>query len=132
MHARVPQDVDLEDRLLFGLTATRFGELALAALAALAAWRVVPWVGGSLATLLLAGGAALGWGRWRGRGADHWLVSVVLFAVRTHRLQIDNDGLRWCRTAVARWGRQPKRVLARGRPSARVRPALRVLDGPAE
>ena len=133
MRARVPQDVDLEDRLLFGLTATRFGEVALAALAALAAWRLVPWVGGAIGVLLVVIGAILGWGRWRGRSADHWIVSVVLFAIRTRRIEVDQDAVRKWHASI------PKRPEGTTVPAAAAptlhtgrRPALRVLDGPIE
>jgi len=131
MRARVPQDVDLEDRLLFGLTATRFGELALAALAALAAWRLVPWVGGCLAALLMVAGAVLGWGRWRGRGVDHLAISIILFAVRNYRLDVELGWARGWRELLTRRQRRRADEAKRLAP-ARARPPLRVLDGPLE
>jgi hypothetical protein len=89
MHARVPQDVDLEDRLIFGLTPTRFGYVVVAALGALALWRAggqPPWLPGLPCLLLLAGGASLAWGRWQGRPADRWLADLAVHGVRNYRL----------------------------------------------
>lgn len=118
MPARVPQDVDLEDRLLFGLTAVRFGELALGCLAAVAAWRAIPLAGGPVAALLLALGVVLAWGRWRSRPADHWVVAAGQYLWRTYRLRIDA-------AAPARW----RSLVGGGRPAA---PVFRVLDGRPE
>jgi len=67
MPARVPLDVDLEDRLLYGLTPIRLAYVVLAVLAALAlwssSWLVVP-ARGLVAAIVLLVGAALAWGRW--------------------------------------------------------------------
>src|ERR1700716_2821291 len=85
MRARIPQDVDLEDRLAFGLTPTRFGYLALAALAAFTLWtaRWAPWPVRALAALPVAGvGAGLAWGRWHGRSLDHWAADLIVYLVR--------------------------------------------------
>jgi|ERR1700694_3946839 hypothetical protein len=88
MPARVPLDVDLEDKLLYGLTPTRLGYLLIALLTAFALWSS-PWAPTPLragAALLVIGiGAVLSWGRWRGRRADIWVVDIALFAVRTNR-----------------------------------------------
>ncbi|MDQ2943486.1 MAG: PrgI family protein [Candidatus Dormibacteraeota bacterium] len=89
MPARVPLDVDLEDKLLYGLTPTRLAYLVTALLAGFAIWSS-PWaplpVRGSAALLVIALGAASSWGRWRGRPADVWFVDIVLFAGRTYRV----------------------------------------------
>ncbi len=118
MSARVPQDVDLEDRIIFGLTAARFGELGLAALGGLAAWRLLPVAGGVIAVFAVAAGAALAWGRWRGRGADHWLLAGTRYMVRTRRIEVDRIHL-------------PRRSAA-PRAGTRARPRLTVLEGPLE
>ncbi|HEY4028496.1 MAG TPA: PrgI family protein [Candidatus Dormibacteraeota bacterium] len=89
MRARVPQDVDLEDRLIYGLSPIRFGYLVIAALAALSLWRVeiLPsWLRGVSCLLVLAAAAALAWGRWRGRALDRWLVDLAVFGRRNYRL----------------------------------------------
>ncbi|HXN78310.1 MAG TPA: hypothetical protein VN965_06020 [Candidatus Dormibacteraeota bacterium] len=89
MHARVPLDVDLEDRLLYGLTPMRLAYAVGALLAAFAMWSS-PWGPGALraagAILVIGIGAVVSWGRWRGTPADLWVVNFVLFTARTHRL----------------------------------------------
>jgi hypothetical protein len=95
MRARVPLDVDLEDRLLYGLTPIRLAYIVLALLAALALWSS-SWIfapaRGFVAAVVVFVGAALAWGRWRGRAADGWLTDLVLFVLSTRRL-------RWERSA---------------------------------
>src|SRR5215472_4129209 len=89
MRARVPQDVDLEDRLIYGLTPVRFGYLVVAALAALSLWRVEAapgWLRALTCLLLLGSGSALAWGRWRGRAFDAWLADLAVYVRRNHRL----------------------------------------------
>ena len=115
MHARVPQDVDFEDRIVLGLTAVRFGELAGSVLAAVTAWRAVPLVGGALAVLCVATGAGLAWARWRGRSADHWVASAGRYWWRNYTVVIDR-----------RRGRGPG-ILARVGP-ARPRADLRIVE----
>ena len=82
MTARVPQDVDLEDRLVFNLTTIQFGYLVIGALAAAIVWKVhwAPYAVRLLAaTPLLLLGAALAWGRLRGRALDAWTGDALLF-----------------------------------------------------
>jgi hypothetical protein len=90
MPARIPLDVDLEDRLLYGLTPTRLAYIVVALLAGFAIWSS-PWsllaVRAGTALLVVGAGSAVSWGRWQGRPADVWLVDIVLFAVRTRRLK---------------------------------------------
>src|SRR5690349_8353808 len=98
MRARVPLDVDLEDRLLYGLTPIRLAYIVLAVLGALALWSsswVVAPVRGLAAAVVLLSGAALAWGRWRGRPADGWLTDFATFVLSTRRLS-------WERRAAAR------------------------------
>ena len=90
MRARVPLDVDLEDRLVWGLTPIRLGYVALGVLAAMAVWSmsgVTPIARMPLATLILAAGAALAWGRFRGRPVDSWLIDFALFAWSTRHVK---------------------------------------------
>jgi hypothetical protein len=100
MAARVPLDVDLEDRLLYGLTPTRLAYLVVALVSGFALWSS-PWAPALVragATLLTIGiGAVASWGRWKGRSADLWLVDIVLFTARTHRLTWHTSWLRWPR-----------------------------------
>ena len=46
MPTRVPLDVDLEDRLIYGLSPQRFGYAAVALLAAMAVWHSLPGLAG--------------------------------------------------------------------------------------
>jgi hypothetical protein len=91
MRARVPLDVDLEDRIAYGLTPVRLAYIVLAGLAALVVWesRIGPGaVRAPIAIVALAAGAALGWGRWRGRAADRWIVDLALFTISTRRVRV--------------------------------------------
>jgi hypothetical protein len=88
--ARVPLDVDLEDKLLYGLTPTRLAYLVVALLAAFSAWSThwapVP-VRAPCALMLAAIGACAAWGRWRGRPLDGWLIDLTSFLIATHRIR---------------------------------------------
>ena len=89
MPARVPLDVDLEDRLLYGLTPIRLAYAVGALLAAFALWSSQWGPGvlrGAAAMLIIGIGALVSWGRWRGTPADAWVVNLVLFSARSHRL----------------------------------------------
>lgn len=90
MSARVPLDVDLEDKLLYGLTPIRLGYVVLALLAAFSVWSrgwaPVPVRGGAAAAIALAGAAAA-WGRWRGRAADRWVTDIAIFVAANYRFQ---------------------------------------------
>lgn len=89
MNARVPQDVDLEDRLIYGLSPIRFAYLVVAVLGALSVWRtevLPPWLRVLPCVLLLAAAVVLAWGRWRGRPVDRWLLDVAVFVRRNHRV----------------------------------------------
>ena len=89
MPARVPLDVDLEDRLLYGLTPMRLAYAVGAVLAAFALWSS-PWgpaaLRAAVAAVIIGIGAVVSWGRWRGTPADAWVVDFVLFAARTRTL----------------------------------------------
>ena len=89
MRARVPLDVDLEDRLVYGLTPMRLAYAVLAGLVALGLWSA-PWlmavVRWPLAVVVLAAGAVLAYGRFHGRPVDEWLIDAFLFLIRTRRL----------------------------------------------
>jgi hypothetical protein len=97
MPARVPLDVDLEDRLLYGLTPMRLAYAVGALLAAFALWST-PWGPPALravaSSLVIGTGAIMSWGRWRGMPADSWLVNLALFLFRTRRLSWTGPGIR--------------------------------------
>ncbi len=88
MHARVPLDVDLEDRLVFGLTPIRLGYVVLSGLGGLAVWSSqLPTPVRAVASVIVFGcGVAVAWGRWSGRAADAWLLDLASFIVRTRRV----------------------------------------------
>jgi len=89
VHARAPLDIDLEDKLLYGLTATRLAYIVIALLAAFALWSS-PWApdpARACASLLMAAvGAVAAWGRWRGRGLDGWAWDAAVFGSRRYRV----------------------------------------------
>ena len=90
MRARVPQDVDLEDKLIYGLTPVRFGYLVIAALLTVMVWNLssIPaYLRLPACLLICAAGATLGWGRLAGRPADRYLADALLFHARNHRLR---------------------------------------------
>jgi hypothetical protein len=86
----MPQDVDLEDKLIYGLTPVRFGYLVVAALAAVMVWNLTalpPYARLPGCIVLCAAGAVLGWGRFAGRPADRFLADALLFVGRSYRLR---------------------------------------------
>jgi len=97
MPARVPLDVDLEDRLLYGLTPTRLAYLVISLIVGFALWSS-SWtstpIRATAALVVVVAGAAIAWGRWRERPADAWLVDVAMFTARTHRIAINKRLLR--------------------------------------
>ena len=87
--ARVPLDVDLEDKLLYGLTPTRLVYLVVALLAAFSVWsaRWAPApIQATAAIILVAIGAGAAWGRWRGRAVDGWIGDLAAFVLATYRV----------------------------------------------
>jgi hypothetical protein len=90
MSARVPLDVDLEDRLLYGLTPTRLAYLVVGLLAAFSLWST-SWapapVRATCAICVALIGAVAAWGRWRGRSVDAWLIDVAGYVLATYRVR---------------------------------------------
>jgi len=89
VRAKVPLDVDLEDRLVYGLTPIRLAYVVLAVLGGLAIWSahgVPSALRGALAVLVISVGVALAWGRWRGRAADEWLMDAARYAAGSVRV----------------------------------------------
>ena len=88
MPARIPLDVDLEDKLLYGLTPMRLAYAVVALLAAFAIWssRLEPVaMRAALALVVALIGAVAAWGRWRGRAVDGWLVDILIFVFTNYR-----------------------------------------------
>src|SRR5260370_36698574 len=88
MPARVPLDVDLEDKLIYGLTPMRLAYLVVSLLAGFALWSS-PWspepirAGASMGVIAL--GAVMAWARWRARPTDRWLSDIAIFTARGTR-----------------------------------------------
>jgi hypothetical protein len=105
MRARAPLDVDLEDKLLYGLTPTRLAYLVVALLGGFALWSS-PWAPSPLravAGLAAVGiGALAAWGRWRGRAADVWVADIAMFAMQTNRVAWNKSWLQSLRPRPAR------------------------------
>src|SRR5260370_30405865 len=79
MPARIPLDVDMEDKLLYGLTPTRLAYLVVALLAGFSTWSThwaPPPARASAGVAIALVGAAAAWGRGRGRAVDRSLVGV--------------------------------------------------------
>ena len=98
MSARVPLDVDLEDKLLYGLTPIRLAYMLVSLLSAFALWSS-PWAiepiraGACLAVIGLGG--TMAWGRWRARAADRWLLDIAIFLVRRYRVTWTSRTPQW-------------------------------------
>ena len=89
MRARVPLDVDLEDKLIYGLSPQRFGYLVVAVLLAFAGWSVLalpPPVRFAVCLPIVAVGAALAWAKPQGKALDQWIGDLVLFVVRNYHV----------------------------------------------
>lgn len=90
MPARVPLDVDLEDKLMYGLTPIRLVYLVIALLAGFSLWagRWGPAPVRAATALVLVGiGAGAAWGRWRGRPLDAWAIDLGAFVLATYRVR---------------------------------------------
>ncbi len=90
MPARVPLDVDMEDKLLYGLTPMRLTYLLVGLVAGFGAWSS-QWaptlVRGLVAVIAVSAGAIAAWGRWRGRAADDWAIDIFMFVAKNHRVR---------------------------------------------
>ena len=96
--ARAPLDVDLEDKLVYGLTPTRLAYMAIALVAGLALWssQWAPAVVRAVASSgVIAAGAVAAWGRWHGRPADRWVVDFCVFVWSNYRIQVTVGKPRW-------------------------------------
>lgn len=98
MPARIPLDVDLEDKLLYGLTPMRLVYLVIALLAGFATWST-HWAPTPTRALVAGIAAILGvgaaWGRWRGRPLDSWMTDLAAFCLSNYRIRWNQP--RWPR-----------------------------------
>jgi hypothetical protein len=90
MPAKAPLDVDLEDKLVYGLTPMRLAYFVVALLAGFSIWSS-HWAPQAIRAVVAAGiilvGAVAAWGRWRGRATDGWLTDMVLFVLANYRIE---------------------------------------------
>ncbi|HSP09293.1 MAG TPA: hypothetical protein VLU92_06830 [Candidatus Dormibacteraeota bacterium] len=90
MTARAPLDVDLEDKLVYGLTPMRLAYMAVALVSGFELWSS-HWapdvLRGAAAAALILVGAVAAWGRWRGRAADEWASDMVVFVLRNYEVE---------------------------------------------
>lgn len=91
MHARIPLDVDLEDKLIYGLTPTHLAYIVVGLLAGFATWSE-HWtptpVRAVLGLMIAAIGASAAWGRWRGRALDGWAIDIAIFMTSNYRVKV--------------------------------------------
>jgi len=90
MPAKAPLDVDLEDKLVYGLTPMRLAYLVVALLAGFSIWSTQwapPPIRAAAAVLMVVVGAASAWGRWRGRAADRWAIDLAIFVCANYRIE---------------------------------------------
>ena len=82
-------DIDLEDKLLYGLTPTRLAYVVIALLSGFALWSSL-WapspVRAVACLVVIAIGVVVAWGRWRDRAVDAWIGDITLFVISTHRV----------------------------------------------
>ena len=127
--ARAPLDVDLEDRLVLGLTPVRFAYLAVGAVVAYTLGShagIAAAVRWPAAVLALAAGVALAWLRWHGRPLDAWIADITVHVRRNFEVQIDPGLMRRIQTPL----RRPP-TFAQIRQSRRPLPMIRVLGATA-
>ena len=96
MRTRIPAGIDLEDRLLYGLSPARLGYVAGLAVLASWCWRQPVW--GPLrilaALILLAVAGAVGWLRYNGRHVDAWTEDLARHARARYSIVVDWSTLR--------------------------------------
>ena len=104
MRARIPAGIDLEDRILYGLSPARLGYVAVIGVLAIWWWRQPLWLPLRLvpALLLVVAAGAVGWMRRDGRHLDAWAEDVIRFYLRTYRFA-------WSRPAPRRTAADPQR-----------------------
>ena len=98
MSARVPLDVDLEDKLLYGLTPMRLAYMLVSLLGGFALWSS-PWaiqlVRAGACVAVIGLGVAMSWGRWRARATDRWLSDIAIFLMRRYRVTWTSPTPQW-------------------------------------
>jgi hypothetical protein len=110
MRARIPAGIDLEDKLLYGLSPARLGYVVGLAVLASWFWRQPIWAPLRLvpALLALALAGAVGWLKHDGRHLDAWAEDLVRHLLARYRVEVDWNRLRQLTTSLrARFQRAP-------------------------
>lgn len=96
MRARIPAGIDLEDRLLYGLSPARLGYVVGLAVLASWCWRQPVWspLRFVAAIVLLAAAGAAGWMRHEGRHLDAWAEDIGRHLVARYRVVVEWEELR--------------------------------------
>jgi hypothetical protein len=96
VRARIPAGIDLEDRLLYGLSPARLGYVAVLAVLASWCWRQPVWVPLRVIAViaLLAAAGAIGWLRYDGRHLDAWAEDLAWHAAGRYRIEVEWAELR--------------------------------------
>lgn len=89
MKARIPAGIDLEDKLLYGLSPARLAYVTVLVIGAI--WMLrqqwpMPLRFGGAATLLGLG-LAVGWMRRGGRHLDAWAADIARHVIRRYRVE---------------------------------------------
>jgi hypothetical protein len=96
MRARIPAGIDLEDRLLYGLSPARLGYVAGLVVLASWCWRQPIW--GPLrfvaAIALLAAAGVVGWVQRDGRHVDAWTEDLARHVIARYRVVVEWEELR--------------------------------------
>jgi hypothetical protein len=104
MRARIPAGIDLEDKLLYGMSPARLGYVVGLAVLAAWFWRQPVWAPLRLlpALLALALAGAIGWIKHDGRHLDSWAEDLARHLLARYRVEVDWDRLR--RLIFSFWG----------------------------
>jgi hypothetical protein len=86
----VPVDVDLEDRLFYGLTPIRLGYVVGLLLLATVVFRSDAWIGLRILGVVVLAATAIvaGWVRYEGRHADRWITDAAMYALANYTLAV--------------------------------------------
>jgi len=97
MRARIPAGIDLEDRLLYGLSPARLGYVVALAVLASWSWRQPVWWPLRIvaAIAILGAAAAVGWMRHEGRHLDAWAEDLVRHLLTRYRVVVAWEKAPW-------------------------------------
>jgi hypothetical protein len=89
MHHEVPTHLNVEDKLLLGLTARQFLYLLVGTSASYTLWEQTPWLGEALRLVMIAicVGTTLAFALWRpsDRPLEEWLAAACVYAASPRR-----------------------------------------------